>query len=93
MELNHPGWQDSVENAASVAVDAAIRAMTYNGANALMLVCVCVCVCVCVSECECECVVCVWCGSGCVRICRSIFLSLHKRECVRSPCTFSKSST
>jgi hypothetical protein len=47
MELNHPGWQDSVENAASVAVDAAIRAMTYNGANALMLVCVCVCVCVC----------------------------------------------
>ena len=53
MELNHPGWQDSVENAASVAVDAAIRAMTYNGANALMLVCVCVCACVRV--------LCVWC--------------------------------
>lgn len=38
MELNHPGWQDSVENAASVAVDAAIRAETYNGGDALMLV-------------------------------------------------------
>ena len=38
MELNHPGWQDSVENAASVAVDAAIRAETYNGGDALMMV-------------------------------------------------------
>ena len=38
MELNHPGWQDSVENAAAVAVDAAIRAETYSGGDALMMV-------------------------------------------------------